>query len=287
MGKAFSSFVDKVVVISGAASGMGRSYALNLAKRGARLALCDLDEIGLKQTLNLVQGQSEKATLSIPMDVSSEAAWNEFANTVKRHIGPANIVINNAGIEGSAAPVWDTSADTLERTMNVNFYGVVNGCRAFLPQLVQQQEAALINVSSIFGFIGTPSAADYCASKFAVRGYTEALMAELADVYPHVQVHLVHPGGINTQITRKPQSKAFAKAFLTTSPDEIAEQVITAVQNNRRRMVFGNQALRTFLASRVLPLSWQIGLIRKTFKNIKVSEDYRPDHPGFKLKDDT
>lgn len=273
-------YAGKVAVISGAASGMGRAYARALVARGARVALCDVDEQALAETL---QGLDKTQVLSRLLDVSDYAAWCQFADDVRARFGPAHLVINNAGIEGTTLPVWASEMPDIQRTMDINFYGVVHGTKAFLPQLVSNEWAALVNVSSIFGLVGTPSNSDYCASKFAVRGFTEALMVELADVHPHVQVHLLHPGGINTNITRKPNSQAFGRDLLTTGADEIVQHVLKAVEKNTTRIVYGNQALRTYWASRLLPFNWVRAMILRQLEKYKNRQDYDPAHSGFSL----
>ena len=156
--------------------------------------------------------------------------------------------------------------------MAVNFYGVVNGSRLFLPQLMANGEGAVVNISSIFGLVGTPNSADYCASKFAVRGYTEALMVELQD--SPINAFLVHPGGIATNITQKASSQAFSARFLTTPPEQIVEHVIACIRANRPRIVFGNQALRTWLASWALPLKWRNAVLWRELRAVTDQTHY-------------
>ena len=206
-------FKDKVVVITGAGSGMGRAYALAFAKRGCKLALNDFNAASLADTVQLVNAQASVAVWSAAFDVSNRDAMQRFATEVKTHLGLADIVINNAGIEGGFVPAWQMDIKRLERTMNINFYGVVHGTQAFLPQLIERGNGHLINVSSIFGLVGTPNHTDYCASKFAVRGFTEALMTELHS--SKINVHLLHPGGIATNIAQSSQAKSFSNNYLT------------------------------------------------------------------------
>lgn len=256
------AFDNKVVVITGAASGMGREYALAFAKLNSKLALCDLDEVGLSETVKLVREISDTAIHTKLFSVADEAAVYEFATEVSSKLGDANIVINNAGIEGVGAPGWMTPSDGFKRVMDVNFYGVVYCSQAFLPQLVKNDEAALVNVSSVFGMIGAPGSADYCASKFAVRGYTETLMAELND--SHVQIHLVHPGGIKTNIARKEDTQLAAAPFLTTPADEIVAYVIKGIRANNPRIVYGNLSTWIRLMVHLLPLKWRYKLLART-----------------------
>lgn len=255
------NFKDKVVVVTGAASGMGRAYAQVFAKLGSKLALCDFDPKGLQETVDLLGGHSNGRLMSTVVDVSDQAAVYEFAKAVKSQLGNAHVVINNAGVSGEGRPVWALSDHSYERVMGINFWGVVWGTRAFLPQLLENGEGAVVNVSSIFGLVGTPSNSDYCASKFAVRGFTESLAVELQST--KVQVHLVHPGGIATNIANKEEHAEFARKFLTTPPLEICEYVVKCIERNEPRIVYGNNAARVWWGSRMLPfkvfkkLLWQ------------------------------
>ncbi|MEQ8842735.1 MAG: SDR family NAD(P)-dependent oxidoreductase [Acidimicrobiales bacterium] len=258
---AFGSFIDKVVVVTGAGSGMGRAYALEFEKVGAKLALCDIDPVGLQETVDALRTPRDDRVFSSTVDVADEDAVNEFADRSRAALGNAHVVINNAGIAGSMLPGAETSVKDLDRVFAVNFYGVVHGTLAFLPQLEANAEAALVNVSSIFGMIGAPGNADYCATKFAVRGYTEVLMAELDG--SHIQVHLVHPGGIDTNIVRGTTAEDDAKALLTTPPAEIAVKVIEAIRRNRRRVVFGNAARPARFVSNFLPVGLVARLLHK------------------------
>ena len=267
-------FRDKVVVITGAGSGMGRAYAQAFAARGATLALNDYDAAALEQTLAGLPAASREAALAQAFDVADAQAMQDFAAQVQQRRGGARVLINNAGIEGGGKPVWATPPATLERVMRVNFYGVVQGTQAFLPQLLAAGEGAIVNVSSIFGLIGPPNHADYAASKFAVRGYTEALMVELAQT--PISVHLVHPGGIATNIARSAHTRAFAQHYLTTPPARIVEVVIRGIAKRRRRIVYGRDALRTWLAAALLPLWLRNRLIWRDMAGVIDRVDY-PD----------
>ena len=272
--KRVTDFRNRVVVITGAASGMGRAYALAFAKEASLLALCDFDEAGLKETIALLP-ESIKV-YSQAFDISDEQAMIEFASRVSTELGPAYVVINNAGIEGSGEPFWATPHSTLQRVMDVNFYGVVHGTRAFLPEMIARNEGVIVNVSSIFGLAGTPNNSDYCGSKFAVRGFTESLMVELLD--SNIQVHLLHPGGIRTNIARQERSRAFSRNYLTTEPDHIARYLIKSIKQNKKRIVYGNNALKVWLATRLLPLSVVSSLIwsdMKKFIDLKAYKELK------------
>ena len=264
------SFRDKVVVVTGAGSGMGRAYAKLLAERGAILALCDYNETALAETVDLLPPGA--SVLSRAYDVSDRTATYAFAAEVSEALGDASVVINNAGIEGSGRPVWATGDEIFERVMDVNYYGVMHSSKAFLPQLLRNPEGALVNVSSIFGLVGAPSSADYCASKFAVRGFTEALAAELLGT--NVAVHLVHPGGIATNISRREESKAFNRKYLSTPPEEIAEVVLKAISTGRSRIVYGNGAKKTALGARMLPMKLLAKVVRRDVDDVLDKKDY-------------
>lgn len=268
-----NGFNEKTVVITGAASGMGRAYALSFAKRGAKLALCDFNKEELTETCELAKNISDTVQIySEVFDVSNREQVFAFADNVKNELGTAFVVINNAGIEAPGLPAWKTTHEQMKLVMDVNFYGVINGTDAFLPQLMEANQGALVNVSSVFGFIGAASQSSYCASKFAVRGYTETLMIELSQ--KPIQIHLVHPGGINTNITKQEISQKFAKKYLTTSPNEIAEHVIKSIKKNKPRIVYGNESFMITLGSKIVPLKLLIKAIWFRAKDYIVKSDY-------------
>lgn len=251
-------FTDKVVVVTGAGSGMGRSYALELARRGATLALNDYDEVGLKETASLIPAATRMITETY--DVSNREATYAFAERVRAELGNAHTVINNAGVAGGSQPVWALTDADYERNLAINFWGVLHGTRAFLPQVVANK-GAIVNISSIFGLVGTPSSSDYNAAKFAVRGFTEALSSELLGT--GVSVHLVHPGGIATNISNVEGGADFGAKFLTTSPDDIARVVLDAIGTRRTRIVYGNGAAKAWFGARFLPQRVMAGLVRR------------------------
>jgi short-subunit dehydrogenase len=269
--KKIKSFKGRVVVITGAASGMGRAYAQAFAKEGSLLALCDYDERGLNETISMLPNSQK--LYSQTFDISTEQAVVDFALKVKEELGPPYVVINNAGIEGGGKPFWATPQDTFKNVMDVNFYGVVYGTRAFLPEMMARNEGAIINVSSIFGLAGTPNNSDYCGSKFAVRGFTESLMVELSD--SNIQVHLLHPGGIRTNIARQERSRDFSQHYLTTEPHDVAQYLIKSIKQNKRRIVYGNNALKVWLATKLLPLSVVSSMIWSEMKKVIDLNEYK------------
>lgn len=256
-------FTNKVVVVTGAGSGMGRAYAQAFAKRGAKLALNDYDAAGLSETVALL-GDAE--VHSETFDVSNKSAMDNFAENVKNRFGNAHVIINNAGIEGAQKPAWELSNEEHARIMGINYYGVVNGTRAFVPQLLANNEGAVVNVSSVFGLIGTPNNSDYCASKFAVRGFTEAMMVELQDT--PVNAFCVHPGGIATNIVRSDEGQDFKDRYLTTPPEDIVEYVIDSIAKGRVRIVYGKSSFRIWLATRFVSLRLLVRILWREMKSI-------------------
>ncbi|MFD0949039.1 SDR family NAD(P)-dependent oxidoreductase [Paraperlucidibaca wandonensis] len=260
---------NKVVVITGAGSGMGRAYAKVYAEAGARLALNDFDAASLAETVDL-HGSSD--TVSEAFDVGDRSAMFGFADRVLQSFGNVDIVINNAGILGGFKPIWELTEEDMARTLRINLGGVVNGTQAFITHMLKAQSGQIVNVSSIFGLVGAPNHGDYSASKFAVRGYTEALMAELQET--GVTAHLVHPGGIATNIGMiDGQELEFSKRYLSTSADDIAYHVRDRLQKGSARIVYGKDALKTWAGANLVPLKW---LSRLVWQDIKPALDPAP-----------
>ncbi|MAY14317.1 SDR family NAD(P)-dependent oxidoreductase [Thalassolituus sp. UBA2009] len=266
------NFTDKVVVITGAASGMGREYALEFARLGAVVAITDVNAEQLAETHNMVKAITRKNSLSEVLDIAAEESVTDFAGKVKRELGNAHIIINNAGIGGGGAPVWVQDNGQYHTTMQVNFFAVVYITKAFLPQLLANQEGAVVNVSSVFGLLGTPGTSDYCASKFAVRGFTESLMVELADT--PISVHLVHPGGIKTNIAKHSKNGAeFEEKYLKTDPLFAVREVIKGIKSGKQRMIFGYQSsLLRFLT--LLPLKLRNRILHREMGDMRDPEHY-------------
>lgn len=240
----------KVAVITGAGSGIGRALAYDLARRGAKLAISDVDATGLAETVKQVR------VIGAPvhharLDVTERAAVLSYADDVAGHYGGVNIVINNAGIAFSG-DVEKMSFEQIERVMNVDFWGVVNGTKAFLPHLIASGDGHVVNISSLFGLLSMPGQSAYNAAKFAVRGFTEALREEMLINGHPVRVTCVHPGGIKTAIARNagavdgedPAALAefFDRKLAKTSPESAATSILRAVTGNRPRAVVGLDA---------------------------------------------
>lgn len=261
------SFDGRVAAITGAASGIGRALALDLAKRGCHLALSDIDEVGLAETVTLCEGAGVKVT-SQRLDVADRDALFAWADAVVADHGKVNLIFNNAGV-ALAATVEAMSYEDFTWLMNINFWGVVHGTQAFLPHLQTSGDGHIVNISSVFGLVGIPSQSAYNAAKFAVRGFTEALRIELDAAKCGVSATVVHPGGIKTNIarngrvyesefgragTREALDKQFDRIAFT-SPKGAAKQILAAVKANRRRTLIGADAhVIDFLAR--LPFSF-------------------------------
>ncbi|MDP1775735.1 MAG: SDR family NAD(P)-dependent oxidoreductase [Moraxellaceae bacterium] len=273
------NFTDKVAAITGAGSGMGRSLAVLLAKRGCHLALSDVNEAGLAETVRLVADSGVKVT-SQRLDVANKDDVFAWADKVVADHGKVNLIFNNAGV-ALGSSVDGGSYEDFEWVMNINFWGVVHGTKAFLPYLKQAGEGHIINTSSLFGLIAVPSQSAYNASKFAVRGFTEALRQELELEKVNVSATSVHPGGIKTNIAKAARmdksvenlgmsvnsTDKFEKLFRTTA-DDAAAQMIRAVEKNQRRLLIGNDAKVLDMMARILPSSYQklVALSTKTMK---------------------
>ena len=262
-------FANKVAAITGAGSGIGRALALNLAKQGCHLALSDVNEQGLAETVQQAQAFGVKVT-SQKLDVANKDGVHAWADSVVRDHGKVNLIFNNAGV-ALGSTVEGMSYDELAWVMNINFWGVVYGTKAFLPYLKASGDGHIVNVSSVFGLCSQPTQSAYNASKFAVRGFTEALRQELDLEKAPVSVTCVHPGGIKTNIAKAAKmndsirsvgldpstsTKNFEKMFRTT-PAAAAEVILNAVQKDSRRVLIGGDAYVIDAMQRLLPTSYQ------------------------------
>lgn len=232
-----TAFHGRVVAITGAASGIGRALALEMARRGARLALCDVDETGLDETVRQIASHHVSAA---GVDVSDRAAVEAWAEESLRHHGQVDAIVNNAGVTVQET-VAEQSYEDLEWIVGINFWGVVHGTKAFLPHLLSRGTGWIVNVSSVFGLIGFPGQASYNATKFAVRGLTEALRWELEGT--GVTVCSVHPGGVRTNIVRN--GRLYRDAMGRVAPSEMAarfEQVARTTPARAARVIADGMA---------------------------------------------
>lgn len=262
------SLRGKTAVITGAGSGIGRGLASVLSQRGCKLAISDVDATGLAETAATLGGD----VYTEVVDVAHREAVFAYAENVKRHFGAADLVVNNAGVD-LAQPLADVSFDDFEWLMNINFWGVVYGTKAFLPDMLARGSGSVVNISSVFGIVAWPSQGSYCASKFAVRGFTEALRHELEGT--GVKILSVHPGAVATNIVRNARFyadesvgsdresliKEFAKIARTT-PLEAAEQIVRAVENGRERVLPGDGARLLDWMQRLMPVSYYRALTK-------------------------
>jgi butyryl-CoA dehydrogenase len=256
-------FDGRVAAITGAGSGIGRALAVELAGRGTHLALCDIDEVGLTDTVARCEGQGVKVTAQ-RVDVADRASVEAWADQVVADHGAVHLVVNNAGV-ALGATIESMSYDDFEWLMDINFWGVVHGTKAFLPKLIDAGEGHIVNVSSVFGLLSIPSQSAYNAAKFGVRGFTDALRIELDVARNGVSCTTVHPGGIKTNIVRNARmhesvagftrgtpdvGSDFDKVAMTT-PEKAARQILTAVERNRRRALIGPDAKALDLLARL------------------------------------
>jgi NADP-dependent 3-hydroxy acid dehydrogenase YdfG len=268
----------RTVVITGAASGIGRALAQRLSAHSCPVAIADIDEIGLKETKASLPGP----VLTRLLDVRDAADQLAFADEVAEWAPqPLGAVFNNAGV-AVASRVIDAVPEDDQWLWDINFHGVVNGTRAFLPILLKQNEGVIVNTSSVFGLVGMPNQSAYCAAKFAVRGFTDSLRQELRGT--GVSAVNVHPGGINTNIVRnarfredpeglgRSQSQLadeFA-AITLTQPDKAAAIIHRGVEAGKARILVGPDAYGIDVLARIAPTRYHevIGFVQSRLGRI-------------------
>lgn len=274
------SFNNKVAAITGAASGIGRALALELAKQHCHLALCDVDDAGLAETAKQASALGVKVTTA-KVNVADRDAVHAWADQVVHDHGKVNMVYNNAGV-ALGGTVEDTDYSDYEWIVGINMWGVVYGTKAFLPYIKQAgEEGHIVNISSIFGLFAQPTQSGYNMSKFAVRGFTESLRQELDLEGGKVSCTCVHPGGIKTNIARNARMSnsvekltgsasaekmrdQFEALFLTTS-EKAAQVILGAVKANKRRALIGPDARVLDVMQRTLPVIYQ-RIVTASFK---------------------
>lgn len=266
----------RVAAVTGGASGIGRALAVELARRGAHVAVSDVDEAGLAETVLKAEraGSGVKVT-SARVDVADRDAVHAWADQVVAEHGRANLVFNNAGV-AVGATVEAMSYDDLDWLMGINFWGVVHGTKAFLPHLKESGDGHVVNISSVFGLFAVPTQSAYNAAKFAVRGFTDALRMELEIEGAPVSATTIHPGGIRTNIARNARmhedlahasggDEEFAKQFdrlARTTPEKAANQILAAVESDKRRALIGPDAKLLDLLARLPAAAMQRPMIK-------------------------
>ena len=262
---------NSVAVITGAASGIGRALAVRLANENiAGIAISDVNETGLNETAEMASIFGVPTSTHV-VDVSDLGQVERFAaETLEKH-GRVTHLVNNAGV-GLIGTFEQISLEDFKWLMGINFWGVVYGCKIFLPILKEQELAHIVNVSSVFGFIAPEEQSAYCSSKFAVRGFTESLRHEMAGT--KVVISAVHPGGIKTNIARssrlgenapeewKEQGAKFFDKVARTSPEDAAETIVRGIKGRNPRILIGQDAYAISLISRLFPRKY-LGLMER------------------------
>ena len=272
------SFKDKVAVITGAGSGMGRYLAVLLAKDGADVSVCDVNEETLKETVEMLRKYNVSVSSHL-LDVADKEAIEALPEKVIEQHGKVDMVFNNAGVT-TGTHFKDMDEDNWDWVMGINFDGVINSTRAFIPHMVDSPEAAIVNTSSIFGMVAVPGQTVYHATKFAVRGFTESLAMEMKETNPNLQIHCVHPGHIGTNIaadarfdeedfnqdetqssnsiftrnapkSRKEMGDMFREGGM--HPSKAAEIILNGVKKNKTRIFIGLDAKLLDLSQRIFP----------------------------------
>ena len=272
------NFKDKTAVITGAGSGMGRYLAILLAKDGADVVVCDVNEDTLNKTLEMLK-QYNVSVSSHVLDVAIKEDIEALPGKVIEQHGKVDLVFNNAGV-ATGGHFQDMDEKYWDWVMGVNFHGVVNSTRAFIPHMIDRPEAAIVNTSSIFGMVAVPGQSAYHATKFAVRGFTESLALEMADTNPNLHIHCVHPGHIGTniagtarmddQVAKKVIEDGKKSIFTWKPPTSLEEMghefkqggmhpskaakiILSGVKKNKRRIFIGLDARLLDLSQRLFP----------------------------------
>ena len=276
------SFRKKVAVITGAGSGIGRYLAVLLAKDGSDVCVCDVNEKTLDETVTMLRKYNVSVSSHI-LDVSNKQSIEGLPEKVIKDHGKVDLVFNNAGV-GCGSYFKDMDEDHWDRVMSINFEGVINSTRAFLPHMINNSKAAIVNTSSIFGIVAVPGQTVYHASKFAVRGFTESLALEMKQTNPNLQIHCVHPGHIGTNIAsatkmteedfKKSQEINAQSSMLSKNPpkskkemgelfknkgmhpSKAAKIILNGVKKNKTKIFVGLDAKLLDLSQRLFPMNY-------------------------------
>ena len=263
----------RTAVITGAGSGIGRGISRALARRGCNLALADINDAGLADTAAMLTPHGVKISRH-RLDVADRAQVAALPDAVEQAHGGADILINNAGV-AVGGNFEEISEEDFEWLFGINFWGVVRMTRAFLPLLRRSDEAHIVNISSLFGLIAPPGQSAYCASKFAVRGFSESLRRELEEQGANIAVTTVHPGGVNTSIldsSRMPhgrnsdeieKQKEIFRKLLVMPPERAGEIIVKGMERGRPRVIVGRDAKTASLIERLAPVAYWKALGRR------------------------
>jgi NADP-dependent 3-hydroxy acid dehydrogenase YdfG len=245
------SFDGRVVAITGAGSGIGRALSVDLAGRGALLALCDIDPAGLDETVDLTHEAGVREIRSDVVDVASRPAVEDWARDVVGQFGRVEVLVNNAGV-AVTGDFGDLSPEDMEWILAINFWGVVHATQAFLPHLIASGDGHIVMMSSLFGLMSVPGQSLYIATKFAVRGLGETLREELIVAEAPVRLTVVHPGGVQTNIVRNARvsdhesyeatRRLFEDRLARTTPEQAAAVILRGVLRGKPRVLVGPDA---------------------------------------------
>lgn len=271
-----SSVRDKVTVVTGAGSGIGRRLALELARRGARLAISDVNETGLTETADQAKALGAEVHIA-RLDVADREAVLAYADAVEEHYGVVHQIYNNAGI-ASSGTVLDGEWSEYDTVLGINLFGVINGTKAFLPAIVRSGDGHVVNVSSLNGIMAQPGMSAYCTAKFGVRGFTETLRAEMLAGGARVGVTVVHPGGVKTNIATaafergsaagrttaadEARTRTYNEKLLKMPADQAARIIVDGVEGGKPRVLVGNDAKFVDLFVRLVPRFYPAALVR-------------------------
>jgi NAD(P)-dependent dehydrogenase (short-subunit alcohol dehydrogenase family) len=264
----------RTAVVTGGGGGIGRAVAVSLARRGCHLALADIDEAGMEGTADLVRSSGVRVSRH-RLDVADRAAVKGFPALVAAEHGGVDVLVNNAGV-AVGGTFEQVSEEDFEWLFEINFWGVVRMTRALLPQLRASGDARIVNLSSVFGLVAPPEQVAYAASKFAVRGFSEALRHELEG--SGVGVTVVHPGGVATSIAEKARVPAGVsdeevarrherfRKLLRLPPEVAGETIVRGVERRQPRVLVGSDARLISMIARALPVSYWKVLVLKAGK---------------------
>ena len=266
-----NEFLGKVAVITGAGSGIGRALAVSLAQQGCNLALADINTESLEQTQVILDSDLFDGSVQVTLHTVDVSQWSDvqaLAESVKEQHGRVNLLINNAGV-GLGSLFKDASLDDMRWVMDINYWGVVYGCKAFLPLIKKTGGSTIVNVSSVFGLVTVPMSTAYCSSKFAVRGFSDALRHEVGYMGSDIKVACAFPSGIKTAIaqnskvtlhtkskTSVEQQKANMEAHFLITPDQAATDILNGVRKGKSRIKVGKGSTLMDLASRLFPVNY-------------------------------